>query len=300
MLTGITLALSACSSTNPQTIHSVPVANISHIQQPALTQGHSVVYLIRSKEAVSGPTVNVFIDGHFATSLIPGSHRALSLCSHLTNITAAFSDKVGNYAKDRYRHYPVDLKENQTYYLSVETKAHNVLQLHPLDEKDAIALLKQTKETTDTLSRVPNAPCVQPSQPPIIKKYTISTNALFEFSKSDDKHLKAQGKKQLQEIAQEIKSTENQIGFIAVLGHTDPIGSDEFNRQLSQKRAETVRTLLIQYGLARKDIIAEGRGKDELIVTDCSQRFENNSEVLNECNQPNRRVEVITYGLDVK
>ena len=53
---------------------------------------------------------------------------------------------------------------------------------------------------------------------------------------------------------------------IVVVGHTDSVGSDQFNDALALRRAETVRLLLIGQGLAPESIVAVGRGKRDLLV----------------------------------
>lgn len=54
---------------------------------------------------------------------------------------------------------------------------------------------------------------------------------------------------------------------ILVIGHTDAVGAGQFNDNLSLQRAERVRAELIQRGIAQDDIMAEGRGKREPLVT---------------------------------
>ena len=53
---------------------------------------------------------------------------------------------------------------------------------------------------------------------------------------------------------------------ILIVGHTDAVGSDAFNDELSRKRAEVVRGGLIKRGIATENIVVVGRGKRELLV----------------------------------
>jgi OOP family OmpA-OmpF porin len=52
---------------------------------------------------------------------------------------------------------------------------------------------------------------------------------------------------------------------LVVVGHTDTVGSHAFNDALALRRAEAVRTALIQRGIAPANIVAVGRGKRELL-----------------------------------
>ena len=56
------------------------------------------------------------------------------------------------------------------------------------------------------------------------------------------------------------------IADIVVVGHTDSVGTDTVNDALSRKRADAVRTLLIERGLTAESIVAIGRGKREPLV----------------------------------
>jgi len=50
---------------------------------------------------------------------------------------------------------------------------------------------------------------------------------------------------------------------LTVAGHTDAVGTDQYNETLSLRRAERVRALLITRGIAPDNIRAIGRGKRE-------------------------------------
>lgn len=70
---------------------------------------------------------------------------------------------------------------------------------------------------------------------------------------------------------------------ILVIGHTDTKGTDEYNDRLSLQRAERVRTLLVERGLASQEIATSGRGKRELLFPTADQVEE----------PRNRRVEIV-------
>lgn len=53
---------------------------------------------------------------------------------------------------------------------------------------------------------------------------------------------------------------------IAVIGHTDTVGGDRYNDNLSLARAERMRELLVRLGLPAERITAAGRGKREPLV----------------------------------
>ncbi|MFQ5739523.1 MAG: OmpA family protein [Acidobacteriota bacterium] len=69
---------------------------------------------------------------------------------------------------------------------------------------------------------------------------------------------------------------------IYVYGHTDDIGSDEYNQDLSERRAEAVRDYLVEAGIDPNIISAKGFGKSNPIVAGTSPR----------ARAKNRRVEI--------
>lgn len=73
---------------------------------------------------------------------------------------------------------------------------------------------------------------------------------------------------------------------LAVEGHTDSVGGDEYNQNLSEQRAEAVRDYFVQQGIAANSIEARGFGKTEPIASNDTP----------EGRQQNRRVELILSG----
>ena len=75
-------------------------------------------------------------------------------------------------------------------------------------------------------------------------------------------------------------------------GHTDRIGSAEYNQKLSKQRADAVRDYLVSKGVDRTKIETIGMGEKQPVVQ-CNQK---EMKALIACLQPNRRVEVQVKG----
>ena len=73
---------------------------------------------------------------------------------------------------------------------------------------------------------------------------------------------------------------------LSVEGHTDSVGSDDYNQQLSEHRAQSVRDYFVQQGIQSATIEARGFGKTEPIATNDTP----------EGRQQNRRVELVLSG----
>jgi OOP family OmpA-OmpF porin len=127
---------------------------------------------------------------------------------------------------------------------------------------------------------------------PVTRKYELSADALFGF---DQDQLTPTGVSTMNNFANDL----SQVSYnsVQVDGHTDPIGSAEYNQDLSERRADTVRTQLVSDGVTPDRITAQGFGKSQLKVTpeDCAQAT--SRAALIECYGPNRRVEVTVEGV---
>ncbi len=80
-----------------------------------------------------------------------------------------------------------------------------------------------------------------------------------------------------------------------MIGHTDRIGSADANQLLSQRRADTIRALLVSNGVPADSIIAVGKGKAEPVTTSCTDALAR--PALVECLTSDRRVEVEVRGV---
>jgi outer membrane protein OmpA-like peptidoglycan-associated protein len=73
---------------------------------------------------------------------------------------------------------------------------------------------------------------------------------------------------------------------VLIVGHTDARGTDQYNMQLSQNRAQSAANFLISRGIAGSRIRTEGRGESEPVA----------SNETDAGMQQNRRVEVAIFA----
>jgi outer membrane protein OmpA-like peptidoglycan-associated protein len=69
-------------------------------------------------------------------------------------------------------------------------------------------------------------------------------------------------------------------------GHTDSVGSDEYNERLSENRAASVRDYLVQQGVSMNNVVARGFGESTPVASNDSPAGR----------QQNRRVELVVSG----
>lgn len=120
---------------------------------------------------------------------------------------------------------------------------------------------------------------------PQVERFLLSSEILFGFDK--DK-LKPEGIQMLDsEVIPKLKSEPFEVVFVT--GHTDMLGSFEYNDALSKRRADRVKEYLASQGIDTNIIIAHGAGESSPVVI-CDEKLPRKQ--LIECLQPNRRVEV--------
>ena len=86
------------------------------------------------------------------------------------------------------------------------------------------------------------------------------------------------------------------IGAVIITGHTDRIGSDKYNKTLSEKRALGVKDYVVSKGIDQKLIFWEGKGpKQPIPVTKFCENKMKRAQLI-ECLAPNRRVTVEVVG----
>jgi len=73
---------------------------------------------------------------------------------------------------------------------------------------------------------------------------------------------------------------------LQIEGHTDSVGSDQLNQQLSERRADSVRDFLMAQGVAGSSVTAKGFGKTRPVTSNDTA----------EGRQKNRRVELVVNG----
>lgn len=133
------------------------------------------------------------------------------------------------------------------------------------------------------------APMAGPEKPAV--KATFKAEALFDFDKSV---VRPDGKKALDEQAVKPMKEHPEVELLLVIGHTDRIGTKQYNQKLSERRAAAVKAYLVSQGIAADRIKAYGVGKSEPDpdAETAKKCHKMPAKKIIECLQPDRRVVV--------
>ncbi len=129
-------------------------------------------------------------------------------------------------------------------------------------------------------------PAVTPAQPGVgaVEKVTVRAVARFDFDRAD---LREQDHAALLAEVAQMKNVTWQS--VVAVGFTDSVGSDDYNRGLSARRAEGVRQYLLAKGLEPAMVRAQAQGEVEPVADNASA----------EGRAQNRRTEVRFEGVRV-
>lgn len=94
---------------------------------------------------------------------------------------------------------------------------------------------------------------------PIVKN-PKGGDSLALFFAFNDAALTPRSLRQLQIVAELLKQSK---GHLNISGHTDDVGSEEYNLGLSQRRADAVKAALVSFGVGAEQITANGLGKSQ-------------------------------------
>jgi len=136
------------------------------------------------------------------------------------------------------------------------------------------------------------APVAQPVvAEPQVERINLSADALFQFNQSDAADMLPEGKATLDRLAENLVSRQAHIDGIALTGHTDRLGSEQYNYNLGLQRAQTVKNYLQGKGVQAPISVASA-GESQPVTTACTRA----TAALKACLQPDRRVTVDISG----
>lgn len=123
----------------------------------------------------------------------------------------------------------------------------------------------------------PPAPVARPAPQPAPQKIVLNS-IQFDFDKST---IKPEFYPMLDAASKTLK--QRPATQVAIQGHTDSIGTEAYNRDLSMRRAEAVKAYLVGQGIARENLSVKGFGEANPVA----------NNTTNEGRGMNRRVEFI-------
>ncbi|MDT7834111.1 outer membrane beta-barrel protein [Aquabacterium sp. OR-4] len=135
------------------------------------------------------------------------------------------------------------------------------------------------------------APTLAPVAPPR-RRVTFSAESQFGFDRSEVNDV---GRVALDTFARELEGT--QFDMVEVEGHTDRLGSNDYNQTLSRQRADAVKNYLVTRGhVDPMKVTASGKGESSPVTKPQDCVGSKATAQLVTCLAPDRRVDVDVVG----
>lgn len=262
------------------------------VGQAAPDQVQVVYYRSASAGGAKRPAANVYIDGHYQTSLLPNGYTMFCVKPGQHTLGAYMKDAPHYKGKTQDR-FSADLKAGMTYFLKVREDGSSGAPV-ALPRAQAEQELQGVRAQVHALSRASSAIACQtqayvaPAPAPQYKDYTLQGDVLFAFGKSGYQDINPAGRTEIQRLVDQMRRENTATKRIVVVGHADQIGAAAAADALGLRRAQTVRRVLIERGIPASHIVAESAGNTEPVVDDCR----GSRQQMIACLAPNRRVVV--------
>ena len=244
---------------------------------------NQVITVVRDEKLCAGDTleaqncpINFYIDSILAGSFYVNNSTQYYLKSESYNF------KVKNCTEAECQSCDIDLDatslKDPKFILSVDENGK------PLILNSGNPLVCPTQQ-----------PNTSPVQNPTTVQIQLAADTLFKFNGSALSDLNQKGHDEIVDLSSKINSGYASVSAIKLVGHTDRLGSESYNKKLGLERANTVRQLLVQNGISENIITASSAGESQP-VTDGCQGVQPKS-ALTSCLQPDRRVTVEITGI---
>lgn len=291
----LTAGLVACSSSPNYQPAQVTWVKHKPIQfKPAtaadLPQNAMNLVFFREKDGLDEQTaVNIGVNDRYETSLRGGNYTAVPSCAGGTKISTAMTRlKINNL---EYNPNVFDFAPATNQYFQVSVGAGGKSVVKQVTEQEALQRLADKQLQTHMVNRTAAKGC-RPYEPRRADPVPVDPLKLFGvyYFDFDIPTLSAAERQRAFNLGKKILST-GKAYEVYLSGHADPMGTKNYNRKLSRKRAIDVAKVLEQAGVNPAKIKLGSFGHSQPVVLEC-QGIKARA-TRNGCNLKNRRVEAL-------
>lgn len=228
---------------------------------PAAANDQVRVVYYRPVDAAGNSPAHIYVDGEFQTALLPGSYSAFCLNPGVHSL-GSFTNDAPSYQGKQQQPWRDNLAAGKTYYIRASLDGTG----RPLvtSASDAQQQLVGTRQQIHLLSRASSVIACQQGTTQSYDNYEFSSDLLFNFASANSDDISAEGRDAIQQFTAMLKRQANSQARIVVTGFTDPIGDENNNVQLGQRRADAIKKLLVNNGLSSANISSQSMGESQV------------------------------------
>jgi outer membrane protein OmpA-like peptidoglycan-associated protein len=231
-----------------------------------ISEGSFIVYREATENTKKIPLI--IVNGSVAAALLPGEFSQVKVCTNSINLRVVSRGTSINKGTLQ----AIQIPKNEIRYVKIIQNEEDVFIASIIDESQGKKALENIKRSSNIVNRY-------------VPKITIASDTLFPFDSSE---LIESSYEILNKLVDDISNCPNQVNNLKIIGHTDRLGSEIYNQELSLKRAQSVADYLFEKGV-KIPLIVEGRASKKPISTNCKD--EEYSKLI-QCLQVDRRVEI--------
>ncbi len=136
--------------------------NFSDKKVANTTQTHSSIVILRPT-GIQGKAINIFVDGEYISSLLPGAYTQELVCPGTHRIKVAYTNIATRYKEKRNAGLRETFNAGKKHFYRI-VYVGSKLQLQPLSEQERTTFFtKHPKKQSHTISRFNKKKCYQPS-----------------------------------------------------------------------------------------------------------------------------------------
>lgn len=245
---------------------------------PVVDQLAQVIYYREHAEFTQTAGANIYVDGQFHTSLLPGGYTAFCLKPGPHRLGAYFTQGAIYPGKSTHL-YEANLQGGQTYFLRVNE--YGVTEPQAIDRIQAEVSLQTIFRQSHMLNRASSiqACAYDRDREQEKRQYSIDIEVLFPPGSSA---LSEAGREALRDLALTIRQDLNRINQVSVLNQFHDQQGNALPETLLKQRAKAIRNQLINNALPSSLIAISSQLQPDAAHQTC----------IGECASPQQRIVV--------
>ncbi|UVC28776.1 OmpA family protein [Pantoea sp. SOD02] len=228
---------------------------------PSASSDQVRVVYYRPVDATGPSPANIYVDGEFQTSLLAGGYSVFCLKPGIHSL-GSFTNDAPTYQGKHQQPWSDNLAAGKTYYIRASLDDSG----RPLVSSAAEAQqqLVGTRKQSHLLSRASAVIACQQGTTQSYDNYEFSSDLLFNFGSANSDDISQDGRTAIHQFVTTLQAKSNMAARIIVTGFTDPIGEENNNMKLGQRRADAIKKLLVNNGIADANIFSQSMGESRV------------------------------------
>jgi OOP family OmpA-OmpF porin len=228
---------------------------------PAVASDQVRVVYYRPADATGNSPAHIYVDGEFQTALLAGGYSTFCLKPGVHSL-GSFTNDAPSYQGKQQQPWRDNLAAGKTYYIraSLDNSGRPLV----TSASDAQQQLVGTRQQIHLLSRASSVVACQQGTTQSYDNYEFASDLLFNFGSANSDDISNEGRNAIQQFTAMLKRQSNTQAHIVVTGFTDPIGDENNNMKLGQRRADAIKNLLVNNGLSSANISSQSMGESQV------------------------------------